>query len=203
MVQRVFLTALAVAIGLIVLFGALFPIPLLAQIRTQLILWASVVGVFALILAYGSILRVHFTRLGQMEKNWTASLLVIVSALSSLFLVLWQGPEGVLTQGLLNHVLVPGESALLALTVVTLVLSAIRILRTRRSFESALFILVAIVVLLGSVPYLFPPVLDLLTAGIHMFAVAGMRGLLLGVTLGVTLTGLRILMGMDRPYSDE
>jgi hypothetical protein len=31
-------------------------------------------------------------------------------------------------------------------------------------------------------------------------AVAGARGVLLGVALGAIATGLRILMGVDRPY---
>jgi hypothetical protein len=33
-------------------------------------------------------------------------------------------------------------------------------------------------------------------------ALAGARGLLLGIALGTIATGLRILMGVDRPYGD-
>ena len=31
---------------------------------------------------------------------------------------------------------------------------------------------------------------------------AGMRGILLGVALGTLATGLRVLLGVDRPYAD-
>jgi hypothetical protein len=31
-------------------------------------------------------------------------------------------------------------------------------------------------------------------------AVAGARGILIGITLGILATGLRILIGSDRPY---
>jgi hypothetical protein len=31
---------------------------------------------------------------------------------------------------------------------------------------------------------------------------AAVRGILLGVALGATLTGIRLLLGVERPYSD-
>ena len=33
-------------------------------------------------------------------------------------------------------------------------------------------------------------------------ALAGTRGIILGVALGTVVTGLRLLMGIDRPYSE-
>jgi hypothetical protein len=33
-------------------------------------------------------------------------------------------------------------------------------------------------------------------------AVAGARGLMLGIALGIIATGLRVLLAMDRPYGD-
>jgi hypothetical protein len=36
---------------------------------------------------------------------------------------------------------------------------------------------------------------------VNTWAVAGARGILLGVALGAIATGLRILLGSDRPYS--
>jgi hypothetical protein len=33
-------------------------------------------------------------------------------------------------------------------------------------------------------------------------ALAGARGILLGVALGTAATGLRVLLGLDRPYVD-
>ncbi len=202
-IQRALLTAIAVVVGLFVLLGALLPIPELVDIRADLIMWATVIGAFALILAYLSVLRVHFSRVGDVKKDRGASIFVILSALGSLVLVLWQGPDGAWTQRFLTNVLIPGESALLALTVIVLILGAMRIMRERRSMESVLFILIVCLTLLSTVPYVFPQVTDAILAGINTFAVAGMRGILLGVTLGVVLTGLRVLFGIDRPYSDE
>jgi hypothetical protein len=47
------------------------------------------------------------------------------------------------------------------------------------------------------IPFISDEVADLLT---EVFASAGARGLLIGVGLGTVATGLRILMGADRPF---
>jgi hypothetical protein len=169
-----------------------------------LLRWATVLGAFALLVAYLSVLRVHLTRLFRTKKNQFTSLLVVVSALGSLGLVVWQGVEGQWTQQLLNVVLVPGESALLALTAVTLIVAGVRIFRTRRNAGGIVFIVTAVFVLLTTVAYnVYPDFLVSLRQFVDAIATAGMRGILMGVALGVTLTGLRIILGIDRPHSDE
>ncbi len=45
-----------------------------------------------------------------------------------------------------------------------------------------------------------PVVRDIMGA-LNMLPIAGARGILLGIALGGLTTGLRILMGADRPYS--
>jgi hypothetical protein len=45
------------------------------------------------------------------------------------------------------------------------------------------------------------PLVQSLTAFIDRLPIAGARGILLGIALGSLTTGLRILMGADRPYS--
>jgi hypothetical protein len=100
--------------------------------------------------------------------------------------------------------LIPGESALLALTAVTLIVAGMRILRARRTAGAVVFVVAAGIVLLTTVAYsVSPPVLGVLRQGVDTLAAAGMRGLVIGVALGVTLTGLRVLLGIDRPHSDE
>jgi hypothetical protein len=61
-----------------------------------------------------------------------------------------------------------------------------------------------LVVLLGTAPLLVlndvPQLNWLRSAIVQIPAVAGARGILLGVALGTVATGLRLLMGVDRPY---
>ena len=195
-------TVLAVVCGLVVLLGYLLPIPILVEIRIPLVRGATVLGIFALVLAYFNVIKVHLSRIFQQQaKNRIASVLLLASALVSLVLVLVLGPDSALIQSVVNSVLIPGESALLALTAVTLVLAGMRLLGTRRHVSSALFIVVAALYLFSAIPIVFPRILEVILGFVDATAIGGMRGLLLGVVLGTVMTGLRIILGIDRPHS--
>ncbi len=194
-------TAVAMLVGMLVLLGALVPVEGLELAGFFLIQWGMVLGAFALLLGYFNLLNVHSQRLFRRRKNWLGSLLLILSALGSSVLVMWQGPGGQEAQLLLNHVLIPGESALLAITAVTLIVTGMRVFRTRRNLNSVVFVVVVGAVLLSTVPYL--GILSNVKTMLTDLAAGGMRGVLMGVAIGTTMTGLRIILGIDRPHSDE
>ena len=197
-------TLVAAAAGLVVLIGSLVPMPALSDLRTTFVRWATVLGTFALLLAYVNILRVHLKRLVDKRTSHSiASGVLLVSALASLAIVIWQGAEGPITQIVLQDVLVPGQAALLALTAVTLVLGGMRLLQSRRRITSVIFFAVAILMLISAVPFIYPQALDVVLGLVTAGGVAGMRGLLIGVVFGVTMTGLKIIVGVDRPHSNE
>jgi hypothetical protein len=85
-----------------------------------------------------------------------------------------------------------------------LVYSAARLLTRKPKWYIVLFLVIVVVMLLGSVPLFLlgevTPLVVLRDWLAHVPAVAGARGLLLGVALGTVATGLRILLGVDRPY---
>ncbi len=195
-------TVIAVLAGLLVLLGYFVPSPTLVAARDILVRWATVLAAFALVLAYGSLLRVHLGRLfTKHAKHRIASLVLVLSALGTLLIILLFGADSQPAQSLMTLVLVPGQSALLALTAVTLIVGGMRLLRTRWHFNSVVFLAVAVVTLLGAVPLVYPPVVGIVLRFLNAFATGGMRGLLLGVVLGILLTGLRIILGVDRPQS--
>jgi hypothetical protein len=197
-------TLVAAAAGLIVLIGSLIPMPVLSDLRTTFVRWATVLGTFALLLAYVNILRVHLKRLVDKRTSHSiASGVLLVSAITSLAIVIWQGAEGPITQIVLQDVLVPGQAALLALTAVTLVLGGMRLLQSRRRITSVIFFAVAFLMLISAVPFIYPQALDVVLGLVTAGGVAGMRGLLIGVVFGVTMTGLKIIVGVDRPHSNE
>ncbi len=195
-------TLVAVIVGLLVLLGGLLPVPMLASIRADVLHGAAIVAAFAMVLAFANVLRVHFGRLvSRQAKQRFASLILLLSALATFVVVLLQGPEGTVAKAVIDSVLVPGQSALLALTAVTLVLAGARLLRTRRRFNSVLFLLVALLVLLTTVPLVYPGILETGMRFVGAVSTGSMRGLLLGVALGTVVTGLRIILGIDRPHS--
>jgi hypothetical protein len=92
----------------------------------------------------------------------------------------------------------------MAVLAVVLVYGAARLLSRRPKWYTVLFLVTVLVVLLGSVPIFFigevTPLSALRNWLSQVPAIAGARGLLLGIALGTVATGLRILIGVDRPY---
>ncbi len=202
MFKRILPTAFAIFSGLLVLGGLLFPAyPQLEMSRLLLLQSAMVIATFAFILAFANLLRVHLYRIGRRGKQRFASLLVVLSAVGTATLVFVEGPTGLWSRRVMEGILVPGEGALLALTAVTLVLAALRMLRVRRGAGTFLFLLVLLTLLVGTIPSF--PLLGEIAAWLQAVpAMAGMRGLVLGVALGVALTALRIMLGFSQPHSD-
>ncbi len=202
MFKRILPTFFAVLAGLLVLLGTFIPFSPLNTIRFFIIEWAKIVAVFAVILAFLQLLRIHLARLGRFRKGAITSLLVIASAIISFALVLWQGAGGEWTRQFVSAVIIPGQTALLALTAITLIMAGMRMLRKRRTFGSFLFLTVVILTLLGAVPYM--GILEDIANWIQFVpALAGMRGLVLGVALGTIFTSLRIIFMTSHPHSDD
>jgi membrane-bound metal-dependent hydrolase YbcI (DUF457 family) len=103
-----------------------------------------------------------------------------------------------------DYVIAPLGAALAALVVFTLVLAAFRLLRVRRSAGVVLFLLVVVIVLLGSTPLVgLEWLADLRDWIVNVPGMAGMRGLLLGVALGTVITALRVLLTSERPHTES
>ncbi len=125
--------------------------------------------------------------------------------LTTFIIALALTPQNPLVQAIvLNGVIIPVETALLALLTVSLLYAAIRLLQKRLDVMSVLFILTAALLFLGSATLPFgdiPIVGTLLRPWVtQIWALGGARGILIGVSLGALLTGIRVLFGADRPY---
>jgi hypothetical protein len=119
------------------------------------------------------------------------------------------GPDFEVMFLLFNYIQLPVEAALMALLAISLVVAGFRMISRRRDAYSILFVLTAVIVLLGNSPWLIGS-----EAGIarlignvrawvsQVWSTGGARGILLGVALGAVATGLRVLMGTERPYGD-
>jgi len=202
LLKRWGVTFFGILTAVLILLGILMPVTPLKEIRLILLQWAMVIAIFAFFLAFLHLIRVNLARLKQFKKYGVPGLLTVFSALLTLILVFIQGPQGTYSQLLLNAVLIPGEAALMGLTAVTLLLAGIRMARVRPAHEVILFTGVAALMLVGMIPIL--PVLGTLASWVQKVpAMAGLRGLVLGVALGTLLAGLRFLFGFDRPQSEE
>ena len=212
--RRTLPAALAIAVGLFVLVALLVPIPLLGTIGTYFIDCAVIIAAFALFLGLLNVVRVHLRHIRERTKTWPYSVLLLVT----LFVVLvvglvtltpsgadrsqLSGPSHPAMQWIFANVMAPIQATLGALLAFLTLAAAYRLLRVRNA-ESAVLLVVALLVLIGQASFGLLPVLPQLRDWIlDVPALAGMRGILLGVALGTVLTGIRLLLGVERPYSD-
>ena len=199
---------IAIVVGLLVLLGYFLPNnELLAGLRTTFTQWAVILAAAALLVGILNLLTVHIKKISAKEKGSFYSLLLIISLLITLSVGLFAGKDSSAMQFAFTAFILPVESSLLAIMVVTLIYAGIRLLRYRNDLMAFVFLITVLVIMLGTAPL---PFVELPLVGsvirpfiISVFSTSGARGILLGVALGTLLTGLRVLIGADRPYGGQ
>ena len=207
-------TAVAIICGWVTLIGLFLPGGLAAEFPVHLLLIraAASLAAVAFLLGILNLLGVHFRRITSQEKDWGYSIFLILSFLgvigAAALASVYGEPvlEGTAFRWVFHSILYPLEAAAASLLVFFLVAAAFRVMRKRPTLPTLVFVLTIIFVLLGTMP--FPGQLGLTLAEardwlVQVFAMAGARGMLLGVALGTIATGLRVLIGFDRPHSER
>ncbi|MFC2037852.1 hypothetical protein ACFLYD_07825 [Chloroflexota bacterium] len=206
--KRALPAIVAILIGVIVLAAVFNPYPLLELVAAYLIDVAIILAAFALFLGLINVLRVHIRRIRERGPARFFSFVLLAGMLIVLVLGLPSfpnqpsGPAQPAVRWIFEYIQMPIQASFSALLVFFLVTAAYRALRVRNA-ESTVMCVVALLVLIGQVSVGLVPVLPELKDWIlDVPTVAGVRGILLGVALGTVLTGIRLLMGVERPYSD-
>ncbi|MEK6222763.1 MAG: hypothetical protein N2D54_11010 [Chloroflexota bacterium] len=182
----------AIIFGAIVLATYLFPA---GGLRNSILNWVVIATATALLVGVLNLLRIHLSKIRQQSGKSLYSFSVIVSLVLVFLVTLFNGSSGSATQWFFEYVQVPIESSLMAVLTVILTYSAARMLGRRTNLYSILFIAFTIIALIGNGSFI-----DIEFPFLQAIAEGGARGILLGVGLGTVTTGLRILMGVDRPY---
>ncbi len=204
-------TAVAIGVGIIVLAG--YFIPSFINIRFILLRTGLVLSAVALLVGIINLITVHLRKLGADSENSGYSLILVIALLTTLVIgiidmvqtYLVGKPNFQMTSWIFTNIQLPIETSLLAVTAVSLTYAAASILRKRMDLFSIIFFFVILLVLLGSfsIPPATLPFLHVIRDWIlRVPALGGARGLLLGIALGTITTGIRILMGTDRPYGE-
>ncbi|MEW5959718.1 MAG: hypothetical protein AB1801_18490 [Chloroflexota bacterium] len=168
-----------------------------------LVSWAGIVLAFAMLLGFFNVVRVHWHQIRTRQSGAVYSVVLLSSLALTLVFGFW-GPSSWGGRVIFEYILQPLESTLFALLALFIATATFRALRVR-SLETFFFVFFAVIVLLGQVPvgiYLWPELPIIKDWILDVPTLAGARGLLLGVALGTIATGLRVLMGADRPYTD-
>ena len=198
-------TVVAMTVGLLVLADFFVNSDSVNALGLYLVRAASVVAAFALVLGMVNVLTVHLGKVYSRDRSWGYSVVLLGSMFFTLGVGFFTGgPASPQMQQLFEVVLFPLEATLFSLLGFFVVTAAFRAFRVK-NFETGLFVTFAIIVLLGQVPIgamlwdQLPVIKDWV---LDVPALSGARGILLGVALGTVATGMRVLLGLDRPYVD-
>jgi hypothetical protein len=202
-------TAIAIGVGFFVLAG--YFVPSLDNIRLILLRTGLVLAAVALLVGIVNLATVHLKKMGKASENSGYSLILLISMAVTLVIgiidmvqtYLIGRPNFQITNWVFTNIQLPIETSLLAVTTISLIYAAAGILRKRMDLFSISFFFVVLLVLLGSfsISPTTTPFLQMIRDWIlRVPALGGARGLLLGIALGTITTGIRILLGTDRPY---
>lgn len=205
--RNVLLTSIAAGAGLLTLLGYFIPVPVLLAVRMQLVSWATLLAAVAVLIGAYSLVRAHLLNFMSFKTGGAYSLIAVLGFAAMLIAGIVTPLTGIPASAfLLDHVVLAGATALSALLLFVLVMAAARVMRRPPSLLSVAFLISLVIALIGLAPTV-TGMPDLGFAGLgdwlaQVPAVAGGRGLLIGISLGVIATGLRVLLAIDRPYGD-
>jgi hypothetical protein len=210
------LTVIAVSAGLLTLLSLVVENEALRALRVVFVEWTLIVLAFALLLGAANVLRVHARRIH--ERKGTFYSLVLILGFLAVFvpgimpdgagpeeLAPYMGPTGAVVDFTFRYIQRPLQATFYSLLAFMAATAAWRVFRTR-NMSSLVMFLACILVLLGSIRLNVGEWWQLMVETkdwiMNVPVLAGARGILLGIALGALVAGARLLLGIDRPYSD-
>lgn len=199
-------SAVAIGVGIVALLGYFLQYDLLVNLRTVLLGWATILAAVALLVGVVNLFSVHWRKSLSDQPGRANSIVLIAAFVITLVIASLVGPTDPFALWIFNYVQIPIEGSLMGILTVVLIYAGMRLLRRKPNLLSIIFIGTAVVILLMTGPLFgidVPGLANLRTWIGEVPAVAGARGILIGVSLGVVAAGLRILMAADRPYGGD
>lgn len=175
--------------------------------------WYQIIASFALIVGVFGLTKSHITKIVKQRAGWGYSVAMIISMLAMVFAALLGGgiESGTAYMWIFDNLYTPLSSTVFSLIAFYIASAAFRAFRAR-TFEAALMLIVAIIVMLGRIPFgevisgLVPDKLgflrlDNITQWLFLSpVVAARRAILLGIALSSIATSIRIILGIERTY---
>jgi len=205
MIKRNLPLAIAIAFGLLTLLGLLF----LPELSRLILSWAAFLAAAALLLGVINLFTVHLRRLANGRNLYSG---VLIAGMAVVFGLAVTDELSITNNGVMtafNWIQAPLEAGLASLLAFFLLFAGFQTLKRQRSVWTVLFMATAVILLISqaltTTAFLPDNARDLLTAiqnsVNNIIAIAGMRGLLIGIALGAITLSLRLLLGIDQPYN--
>jgi hypothetical protein len=214
--STLFPTVLAGAAGLIVFLDAISDGGTLAPLAFELVNWVAILVALSLFVGLLSVVGTHVRHISRRQSDWVYSIVLLLSMFLVIVLGVFRVPPGnggaIFQPNLAEEpirrffhaVYEPLTSSLLALLAFFSLSTVIRALQ-RRSAEVVVIVGVAVLVLIAQLPPIAEqPYVEKTVQWVRSYvALAGARGLLIGVAIGTLVASMRVLLGFDQPYLDN
>ena len=197
------LVSIACVSGVVVLLGYFIQDTLLEDLRNLFLHWFVILAAIALGVGVIFLFQVHWTKIRSGSQSRLNSGVLIVCLVFTAAITLIYGTTSNWSVWLLDHVILPVEASLVALLAVFLVYTLGRMFYGGFSLFNLVFALTAFATLAISALlfwYRIPWIGELRDWVNQVWSLGAMRAILIGVALGAITTGLRVLIGADRPY---
>ncbi len=196
----------AVLSGLIVLLGYLLPrLSLLQTLRSTLVNWAVILFGVAMIIGVFNLLAVHWRKLTRDEGRDPYSFVLLATFIMTVVFGLLMSPSDLRFQKIILSVMRPIQISLVAVLTFGLAAAGIKTAWPESQPHVGLFSISTVLFLFFNtdlgMTLTHLPFFDGLVPFIKTIPLAGARGMIIGISLGSILTGLRIVLGMERPYT--
>ncbi|MCJ7695848.1 MAG: hypothetical protein MUO40_10540 [Anaerolineaceae bacterium] len=203
--KKSFLIIVASVICLVVMV-AFFIKPILDPVLGLILHWGIILGSIAGLVGIINLITTHITRVRFKEKRFFFSIIVLLGFTISFLGGMILGSQNEVYIKWLAAFQVPLEVSLMALLALTMTYAGVNFFRLRGwtilSISFGLSAIVFMVLSLGFLQGYNDPVVDRVILFVNSLPIAGGRGILIGISLGALLTGLRVLTGSEKPYGD-
>ena len=191
------------------------PHPAFISIKTEVLNWARVIGVFAMVIGVGTLIRLHYRRVARRSPGWIYSIIVFFGVVVTAATGIIGGTRGTWFVWIYNNVNVPLDATMFSLLAFFMASAAYRAFRAR-TVDATLLLAAAIIVMFGRVPigdFLWQNVApqsviskipflpeNLVEWIMSVPNMAARRGIMIGAALGAISTALKIILGVERSY---
>ena len=183
---------------------ALLALLLLPELAGQLLAWGKFLAAIALLLGVFNLFAVHTGRFLRSFNLYSGATVASMLAVFALAIADWLGLTANGLDQLFDWVWQPLEAALGSLLAFFFLFAGVRLWRRQRDIWGVLFLLSALLVLLGMVALpagIADAIRQIYSLLNELIIRSGMRAILLGVALGTLTLALRLIIGAERPYS--
>ncbi len=201
--------------GVFMLIQFFIPHPVFAGLYEGAHKWVIVIGVFAVVIGIGTLIRLHYKRITRRSAGWIYSIVVLIGLVATAAAGIAGGPRGKWIGWISVNILESLDATMFSLLAFFIASAAYRAFRAR-TFEATLLLVAALVVMFGRVPigdflwqnimpqslvdkapFLPENVVEWIMSGPNT---AARRGIMMGAALGAISTSLKIILGIERSY---